>query len=43
MLDRLGDTVLDVVFQDGFADLVEPGTNRGNLRQHVIALTPLIP
>jgi hypothetical protein len=43
MLDRLLDAVFDVVFQDGFADLVEPGTDCCNLRQHVIALPPFIP
>jgi hypothetical protein len=43
MLDRLGDTVVDVVFQDGFADLVEPGTNRRDLREHIVTLPPFIP
>ena len=43
MLDRLLDTVFNVVLQDSFAHLVEPGTNCGNLRQHVVTLTPLFP
>ena len=43
MLDRFGDTMFNVVLQDDFPDLVEPSTNSGNLRQHVVTLTPFFP
>ena len=43
MLYRLLDAVFDVMLQDDFAYLVERGTHRRNLRQHVIALTPFFP
>ena len=43
MLNRLLDTMLDVIFQDDFSDLVERGANSRNLRQHVIALTAFFP
>ena len=43
MLNRLLDTMLDVIFQDDFPDLVERGANSRNLRQHVIALTAFFP
>jgi hypothetical protein len=43
MLNRLLDTMLDVIFQDDFPDLVERGANSRNLRQHIIALTAFCP
>ena len=35
--------VFDVMFKDDLPYLVEPGTNRRDLGQHVVAFTPLIP
>ena len=43
MPDCLLDAVLDAVLEDGFADLVERGAYRRNLRQYIVALAALVP
>lgn len=43
MLHRPGDTMLNMLFQDSFAHLVERSTNRRNLCQHIIAIAPFFP
>jgi len=41
--DRLLDTVLDMLLQDGFADLVERCAHRRDLREHIVAVPALFP
>jgi hypothetical protein len=43
LLHRVGDAVIDVMFQDELADLVERGAHGGYLRQHLVALPPFVP
>ena len=43
MPDRHLDAVFDMMLQDGFAHLIEPGAYRSDLRQHVVTLAPLFP
>ena len=43
MPDRLLNAVLNVLLQDGFAHLIERGTHRRDLRQHVVAVPAFFP
>ncbi|HXZ05642.1 MAG TPA: hypothetical protein VEH81_12475 [Ktedonobacteraceae bacterium] len=43
MFHRFRHAVLDVMFKNGLAHLVETGTYRSDLGQHVVAFTPLVP
>jgi hypothetical protein len=43
MLHRLVHTVCDMLFQNGFAHLIERGANGRNLCQHVIAFAAFFP
>lgn len=43
MFNSSGDGVLDVVFQDSLAYLVERGAYSCDLCQHIVTLAPLFP